>query len=176
VRRQIALVSQEIVLFNDTIAANIAYGAMADASKEAIEQRGRSGERARVHPRAAAGLRHRRRRGRHPLSGGQRQRLAIARAILKDAPILILDEATSALDTESERLIQGALEKLMRGRTTIVIAHRLSTIEHCDRIIVLDHGRVIEQGTHADLLASAGLYARLHSRQFREDVPVVDSA
>jgi len=175
VRRQIALVSQEIVLFNDTITANIAYGAMADASKEAIEHAAEVAnalEFIRAQPQGfatvvgEAGIR---------LSGGQRQRLAIARAVLKDAPILILDEATSALDTESERLIQGALEKLMRGRTTIVIAHRLSTIEHCHRIIVLDHGRVVEQGSHADLLAAQGVYARLHSRQFREEAPI-DSA
>jgi len=168
-RRQIALVSQEIVLFNDTIAANIAYGAMADASTEAIERAAGAAnalEFIRAQPEGFAtlvgerGIR---------LSGGQRQRIAIARAILKDAPILILDEATSALDNESERLIQAALEVLMRGRTTIVIAHRLSTIEHCDRIIVLDGGRVMEAGTHADLLAAQGLYARLHSRQFKDD-------
>ncbi len=168
-RRQIALVSQEIVLFNDTITANIAYGAMADASVEAIERAAEAAnalEFIRQQPEGFAtvvgeqGIR---------LSGGQRQRIAIARAILKDAPILILDEATSALDTESERLIQAALEKLMQGRTTIVIAHRLTTIEHCERIIVLDDGRVTEQGTHAELLALQGLYARLHSRQFRDE-------
>ena len=168
-RRQIALVSQEVVLFNDTIAANIAYGAMAGASGEAIERAAEAAnalEFIRAQPGGfdtvvgERGIR---------LSGGQRQRIAIARAILKDAPILILDEATSALDTESEWLIQSALEKLMRGRTTIVIAHRLSTIEHCDRIVVLDEGRIAEQGTHADLVARQGLYARLHSRQFRDD-------
>jgi len=168
-RRQIALVSQEIVLFNDTIAANIAYGAMAAATTAEVERAALAAnalEFIRDQPQGFAtvvgerGIR---------LSGGQRQRIAIARAILKDAPILILDEATSALDTESERLIQAALELLMRGRTTIVIAHRLSTIEHCNRIIVLDEGRVAEQGTHADLLARQGIYARLHSRQFRDE-------
>ena len=168
-RRQIALVSQDIVLFNDTIAANIAYGAMAGASQEAVERAAEAANalefiRAQQHGfETVVGERGIR------LSGGQRQRIAIARAILKDAPILILDEATSALDNESERLIQAALDQLMKGRTTIVIAHRLSTIEHCDRIIVLDAGRVVEQGTHTELLARAGVYARLHSRQFRDE-------
>jgi subfamily B ATP-binding cassette protein MsbA len=103
----------------------------------------------------------------HQLSGGQRQRLAIARAIAKDAPVLILDEATSALDSESERAVQAALDTLMQGRTTIVIAHRLSTIEKADRVLAMENGKLVEQGTHAELLASGGLYARLHAMQFR---------
>jgi ATP-binding cassette, subfamily B, bacterial MsbA len=168
-RRQIALVSQEIVLFNDTIAANIAYGTMAGASREAIERAAAAAnalEFINLQPNGfetnvgERGIR---------LSGGQRQRIAIARAILKDAPILILDEATSALDTESERQIQVALDHLMEGRTTIVIAHRLSTVEHCDRIVVLAEGRIVEQGTHSALLSQRGVYARLHARQFRDD-------
>jgi subfamily B ATP-binding cassette protein MsbA len=168
-RRQIALVSQEIVLFNDTITANIAYGAMAGASREAVERAAAAANALdfiREQPKGfdtvvgERGIR---------LSGGQRQRIAIARAILKDAPILILDEATSSLDTESERLIQAAIDELMKSRTTIVIAHRLSTIEHCDRIVVLERGTIVEQGTHATLLARGGVYARLASRQFRDE-------
>ena len=172
-RRQIALVSQEVILFNDTVAANIAYGAMANASREAIEHAAIAAHALEfIHALADGfdtivgenGVR---------LSGGQRQRLAIARAILKNAPILILDEATSALDSESERHVQAAMDTLMRGRTTIVIAHRLSTIERVDRIAVLDAGRVVEQGTHAELLARDGLYAKLHRIQFATAAAVV---
>lgn len=168
-RANIALVSQDVVLFNDSIAANIAYGARAGASEAEIV---RSAEAAhamefiRETPEGLGtligenGLR---------LSGGQRQRLAIARALLKDAPILILDEATSALDSESERLVQEALETLMKNRTTIVIAHRLSTIENADRIVVLARGRIVESGPHAELLAANGTYARLYRIQFALD-------
>jgi subfamily B ATP-binding cassette protein MsbA len=168
-RRQIALVSQDIVLFNESVAANIAYGSLAGTSRETIESAAEAAnalEFIRAMPQGfdtIVGERGTR------LSGGQRQRIAIARAILKDAPILILDEATSALDTESERQVQIALDRLMSGRTTIVIAHRLSTIEHCDRIVVLKHGRIAEQGTHRELLARKTIYARLYERQFRDD-------
>ena len=165
-RRNIALVSQEVALFNDTVAANIAYGQAAGASPEAIESAA-AGAHALEFIRAMPqgfdtligenGVR---------LSGGQRQRLAIARTILKDAPILILDEATSALDSESEKHVQAALEELMQGRTTIVIAHRLSTIENADRIVVLDKGEIAEIGTHRELLDKGGIYANLYGIQY----------
>ncbi len=165
-RRQIALVGQRVMLFDDSVAANIAYAA--DASPEALRAAAESAnawefiERLPQKMDTAIGENGSR------LSGGQRQRLAIARAILRDAPILILDEATAALDTESERLVQVALDRLMPDRTTLVIAHRLSTIEHADQVLVLDHGRLVEQGTHAELLAQGGLYAHLHRMQFRD--------
>ena len=165
-RRNIALVSQEVALFNDTVAANIAYGQAAGASREVIERAAAAAhalEFIRAMPQGfdtligENGVR---------LSGGQRQRLAIARTVLKDAPILILDEATSALDSESEKHVQAALEQLMQGRTTIVIAHRLSTIENADRIVVLDKGEIAEIGTHAELLAKGGIYANLYAIQY----------
>ena len=168
-RRQIAVVTQDVILFDDTIQANIAYGdptataeSVRQAAKAALaddfvsafpEKYGtRIGER---------GLR---------LSGGERQRISIARAILKNAPILILDEATSSLDTESEVYVQRALQNLMEGRTTIVIAHRLSTIRRADKIVVLSEGRICETGTHDTLIARHGVYWKLHSLQFPEEV------
>ena len=165
-RANIALVSQDVVLFNDTVAANIAYGAMnaaTEADIAAAAEAAHAMEFIRAMPQGLAtligenGVR---------LSGGQRQRLAIARALLKNAPVLVLDEATSALDTESERHVQAALEALMRGRTTIVIAHRLSTVENADRIVVLDRGRIAETGTHRELLERGGTYDKLYRIQF----------
>ncbi|MDP2795542.1 MAG: lipid A export permease/ATP-binding protein MsbA [Sulfurisoma sp.] len=164
-RGNIALVSQDVVLFNDTVAANIAYGGMGGTTREQIEVAARD---AHAHDFIMAmpqgyetlvgerGVK---------LSGGQRQRLAIARALLKNAPILVLDEATSALDSESERQVQAALERLMENRTTLVIAHRLSTIEHADRIVVLDKGRIVEVGPHAELIGHGGIYSRLYRLQ-----------
>ena len=164
-RRQFALVSQDVVLFNDSVAANVALGAGIDLARVRDALAGANLlEFALALPQ---GLQTLIGHNGNQLSGGQRQRLAIARAIYKDAPILILDEATSALDSESESLVQAALEVLMRGRTSLVIAHRLSTIERADRIVALEAGRVVEQGTHAELLSRGGLYARLHSLQFR---------
>ena len=185
-RRQFALVSQDVVLFNDTVAANVSLGTSAsddDAGAKPPQgstgRGGSPGDRERIRAALASanllefaeslpnGLDTVVGHNASEFSGGQRQRLAIARAIYKDAPILILDEATSALDSESERLVQQALDRLMQGRTSLVIAHRLSTIERADRIVVVDAGRVVESGSHAELLAAGGLYARLHSLQFR---------
>ncbi|TNE82886.1 MAG: ATP-binding cassette domain-containing protein, partial [Gammaproteobacteria bacterium] len=167
-RAQIALVTQNVVLFNDTIAANIAYGALRDCSREEIQQAAAKAHALEFIERMPDGLDTMIGDNGVMLSGGQRQRLAIARALLKDAPILILDEATSALDTESERHIQEALETVMKGRTTLVIAHRLSTIETADRILVMDNGRIVESGRHDELLSAGGAYAQLHQMQFSE--------
>ncbi len=165
-RRQIALVGQRVMLFDDSIAANIAYASDADA--QALRAAAEAANAWEFIERLPQGLDTPIGENGAMLSGGQRQRLAIARAILRDAPILVLDEATAALDTESERLVQEALNRLMPDRTTLVIAHRLSTIEHADQVLVLDQGRLVERGTHAQLLAQGGLYAHLHRMQFRE--------
>ncbi len=165
-RSQIALVSQDVVLFNDTVAGNIAYGALAGASREAIKQAAAAAHAMEFINRLPRGLDTLVGENGTLLSGGQRQRLAIARALLKNAPILILDEATSALDSESERAIQEALAEVMKHRTTLVIAHRLSTIENADKVIVLEQGRVVEEGTHRELLARDRVYAHLYKTQF----------
>ena len=168
VRRQVALVGQQVMLFDGTIADNIAYGEMQEAADIALERAVRGANAMEFVERLPDGMAtHIGAKG-NKLSGGQRQRVAIARAMLKDAPILILDEATAALDTESERLVQDALNHLMPNRTTLVIAHRLSTIEHAEQVLVMDQGRIVERGTHAELLALGGLYAHLHRMQFRE--------
>ncbi|MFZ2855439.1 MAG: lipid A export permease/ATP-binding protein MsbA [Rhodocyclaceae bacterium] len=167
-RENIALVSQEVVLFNDTVAANIAYGSRRGASPDEVRAAAVAAHALEFIETMPQGFDTQIGEKGVKLSGGQRQRLAIARAILKDAPILILDEATSALDSESERHVQAALETLMQGRTTVVIAHRLSTIENADRIIVLRQGQVVETGSHNDLLAQGGTYAQLHRIQFSQ--------
>jgi subfamily B ATP-binding cassette protein MsbA len=167
-RKQIAWVSQQIVLFDDTVAANIAFGALAGSDPEAIRAAAKAANALEFIEALPQGFDTRVGEGGATLSGGQRQRLAIARAILKDAPILILDEATSALDTESERLIQDALAHVMRDRTTFVIAHRLSTIEHADTVLVMADGCIVERGSHRELIAIDGAYAALHRMQFSD--------
>ena len=167
-RANIAFVTQEVVLFNDTIRNNIAYGAMRNCSDGELEAAAGSAHALEFIIELPDGLNTVIGERGLRLSGGQRQRLAIARALLKNAPILILDEATSSLDTESERHIQAALETLRKGRTCIIIAHRLSTIENADRIIVIEHGKIVQTGTHAELIKKDGLYARLHKVQFSE--------
>lgn len=165
-RRQIAVVSQHVMLFNDTIANNICYGMSEPVSREQLLDVAEKAHVLEFANKLPEGLDTQIGENGVSLSGGQRQRIAIARALLRQAPVLILDEATSALDTESERKIQAALDVLLKGRTSIVIAHRLSTIENADSIIVMDHGKILEQGTHTDLLAKNGAYASLHKLQF----------
>ncbi|MGX5221067.1 lipid A export permease/ATP-binding protein MsbA [Pseudomonas segetis] len=171
-RRHIGLVTQQTTLFNDTVANNIAYGDLAGAPREAIEQAVEAAYAKEFVDKLPQGLDTEVGENGVLLSGGQRQRLAIARALLKDSPVLVLDEATSALDTESERHIQAALDRVMKGRTTLVIAHRLSTIEKADLILVMDQGQIVERGTHVELLALNGYYARLHALGLDENAPL----
>ena len=175
-RANIALVSQDVVLFNDTVRANIAYGISGQADEAQIIEAAKAANAWEFIGQMDKGLDTEVGENGVKLSGGQRQRLAIARAFLKNAPILILDEATSALDTESERLIQAALDTLIQGRTTIVIAHRLSTIERADLIVVLDQGRIVERGHHAELLAKNGVYAKLQRLQHDSVMAIPDGA
>jgi ATP-binding cassette, subfamily B, bacterial MsbA len=167
-REQIAIVTQQVTLFNTSVANNIAYGTLQRADRAAVEQAARAAYAMNFIEDLPQGLDTEIGENGVKLSGGQRQRLALARALLKDAPILILDEATSALDNESERYIQAALAQVMQGRTTLVVAHRLSTIENADLIVVMDQGRIAEIGTHAELLERQGAYARLYDREFAE--------
>lgn len=166
-RRQIALVSQQVMLFDDTVLANVRFG-RPDADDEAVRRALASANAEEFVSQLPEGVHTRIGERGNRLSGGQKQRLAIARAILKDAPILILDEATAALDNESERLVQDALSHLIPDRTTLIIAHRLSTVEHADQVLVLDEGRLVESGTHRELVSRDGLYSHLHRMQFRE--------
>ena len=167
-RQQVAIVSQQVTLFNGTLYDNIAYGALKNATAEEVLAAAKAAHADEFIDNMPEGMDTHIGENGVMLSGGQRQRIAIARAILKNAPILILDEATSALDTESERHIQAAMEEVMKGRTTLVIAHRLSTIEHVDNIVVMNQGEIIEQGTHTELLAKEGAYAQLHKLQFSD--------
>ncbi|RYY51974.1 MAG: ATP-binding cassette domain-containing protein, partial [Comamonadaceae bacterium] len=164
-RAQFAMVSQDVVMLNDTLAANVALGAAID--RERVTACVEAANLTRHVQSLPQGIDTVLGHNATELSGGQRQRLAIARALYKDAPILLLDEATSALDTESERLVQEALNRLVQGRTTLIVAHRLSTIQHADRIVVMEHGRIAESGSHAQLMALDGLYARLQTRAVR---------
>jgi subfamily B ATP-binding cassette protein MsbA len=169
-RQSIGIVPQEPALFSGTVRENIAY-ARPEAAPDEVEAAARAAHAHEFVVRLPQGYDTLVGERGIKLSGGQRQRIAIARAILKDPAVLVLDEATSSLDTESERLIEDAMERLLAGRTTLIIAHRLSTVRRAHRLVVLDHGRIVEEGTHDALLARGGLYARLYQRQFREGEP-----